>query len=150
MNDDEDLFGKRPTPPPRQVDPKASEMGRHMANLRWGRGGGAQARDDAIESVAEAEKELWRKKHDEELLRFVKENDEFIAEDFRHWFCLTRGHEQPHKPQVWGAMWMTAVRRMWIEKTGKYAPMQQRSSHGRESAVYRRGPALVANMGEKK
>lgn len=89
-------------------------------------------RDAAIEQVLENERRAWRELHDKELTAFLIEKGAtaFLAEDFRRWF-IARGHEAPHHPNVWGAVWMAAARQGHMAKTGRYLAPQDVHSHAR-------------------
>lgn len=95
------------------------------------------ARDSALMVVTEHEKVTWRALHDAELVRFLGQVDgPFLPEDFRAWF-LARGHEGPHHPNVWGAMWMHAIKADWVERTGVLRHMACRTSHARLTPEWR-------------
>jgi hypothetical protein len=96
-------------------------------------------RDRAVERVTLKERKEWRELHDRELMLFLVRRGSvpFLAEDFRAFFAR-RGHPNPHHPNVWGAMWFAAARDGVVVKTGKYLPMQDRRSHARVTAEWRK------------
>jgi hypothetical protein len=44
--------------------------------------------------------------------------------------------EPPHHHNAWGAVISTAVRKGWLQPTGRYLKMRSTTSHARESKEY--------------
>jgi hypothetical protein len=98
-------------------------------------------RDRGMDRVTTNERLLWRARYFEELQAFLDEQGDagvFLPEDFQRWFLARGNNKRPHHPNIWGAMWMTVVRRQLVEKTGVYRQMSTAASHGRATAEYRR------------
>lgn len=101
--------------------------------------GGHMARDAGMALAIAHERAAWRSLHDTELLRFLvlQGGQPFTPEAFRRWF-LERGNEEPHHPNVWGALWLRCARMGWIVKTGTYRNTTLRTSHARITPEWRK------------
>tara|TARA_R110000796_G_scaffold167313_4_gene284235 strand:+ start:9105 stop:9431 length:327 start_codon:yes stop_codon:yes gene_type:complete len=93
---------------------------------------GEEARDEALTQVSENTGE-WKDRA-MNLISSVP-MDTFIGEDIREHIVGKIGN--PHSNNAMGALVMNAVRRGIIEPTGEYRKMRRKSSHARESKVYR-------------
>lgn len=102
---------------------------------------GKAGRDAGISQAVERERLEWRMLHDRELHTWLLQKrvaaETFLPEDFRkHLLELVK---PPHHPNVWGAMWMAAVKRGWVKRTGQYRQMKDPSSHARVTAEWEAG-----------
>lgn len=92
---------------------------------------GKAARDDGIERVSrdDFQAQVFG------LVRKLPPDVEVTGEDIRM-MATERGIE-PHHWNAWGAVMMHMVRSKMIFKTGRWVPMQDKSSHARQTPVYR-------------
>lgn len=91
-----------------------------------------RARDAALKEVAETSG-TWM---DSALAMLVDVlHGEFTGEDIKNRLLL-KGLPEPHHNNAWGALTMTAVRRKYIVRTGKWTPMRAKKSHARMTPVY--------------
>lgn len=100
-----------------------------------GSGEGQKARDEALERVLRRDW-IWRA----QIMDFIENLPQGwvgTGEDLRH-AALDAGLPRPPHHNAWGAAVMTAVRRGWLQWTGKVLPMRDRSSHGRITRQYAR------------
>jgi hypothetical protein len=101
--------------------------------LDWTPGAAEKERDKALEKVM-----LNSIDYGDKAIEIIKklrwELGEFIAEEMTLEIYARLG--PPHSPNLFGSIIMRAVREGWIKKTGRYAPMLKKSSHGRESKTY--------------
>lgn len=97
------------------------------------------ARDEAFERI-ESNNEEWMRLavlQVEQMQRYKPSDfpSEFRAEQLN--YRLRHHIGEPTKPKAWGALINKLIRMNFIEKTGRYEPMQAERSHGRETKVYR-------------
>lgn len=95
---------------------------------------GAELKREGIQRVMDNSRD-WIERALALLQEFARTRAEFMGEDFRlHAATLL---EAPHSPNVWGGLINTAVRRGWIEKSGRWAQPRDPRSHACEKPVYR-------------
>lgn len=99
-----------------------------------------EARDAGMTLVLDHEEEDWKDRA-RALVRLVPPGWVGLSEDMR--FLLTGwGLEEPHSPNVWGALTHWALRAHLLEPTGIIRNTRDRPSHASYTKEYRRTEAV--------
>jgi len=115
---------------------------------------GKQLKECGMQLALQSTPDEWKERVINELEQYARKNKTFTAEEFRA-FWLSKGGEQPHSSNVWGAMFGRAAKLGLIKKTGKYQPAVSPKTHGHpiavwSSLVHKSTPIKLRIVGEAK
>lgn len=94
---------------------------------------GKSRRDEGMELVLDSLPDWWK----DEFYDWVRARPvgwRGIGESYRAEFLLDTGFSQP-KPQAWGALINTCIRRGWLLRSTEEQQMRSPSSHARTSHI---------------
>ena len=95
-------------------------------------------KEEGIDQVLANESAEWRLNAILKMQEYCITHEEFMGEDVNKW-CMEQGISVPHHPNVWGAIFRTALLRKDEEKVKiiSYAKAKSVKSHSHVFPVYR-------------
>lgn len=101
-----------------------------------------EAKDAAIQQVAENAQSAWLEQARRTTLRIAKAHPQGFTSD-AVWFVLSAcGYGHPTEPRAMGAVFHALARNGLIRKTGEYRDSERAECHGRPIAVWRLAVSL--------
>ncbi|MFT3679463.1 MAG: hypothetical protein QM791_04270 [Ferruginibacter sp.] len=108
---------------------------------------GPQLRDAGIRLAAESAEQLnpgWNERAYDLLIKFLKENKRFMAEDVRS-YAEKQNFEMPPSARAWGGIINKAARQYIIIKTG-IKPVKNPKAHCANAAMWERNDERMIDM----